>query len=278
MDDGQGYLSRGISRLVNVAALAIGIGIGIYATNPPGREAYAQVPPDPNDLIEYWDAPTGCDTCDPNRGAFINGLHFDGGASVELMMDCDGNGTKENNVNVSGFPAVVCDPDQPPMCGAYDVVGMRKTPTTCGWDPNIPYLISADVRIGGLMAYPRNLPFNVPGDFNQQRLDAYGLVLDMPNDNTLTWNTQPEFSAFDIIRWDAAVPNRRLNTSNATPIACNYSGTSISGTNELNEIPLPGEVFYFVIRPRNTAKIPSVGNYNDGNAARGLPISGDCPQ
>ena len=45
-----------------------------------------------------------------------------------------------------------------------------------------------DARIGGIAAFPRNLPLTSPGSSTKQRLDAYPLTLKMPDTSSLDWS------------------------------------------------------------------------------------------
>jgi hypothetical protein len=292
-----GFVARQLDRLYKAAGagvLALGI-IGYGAAK--ADKAYAQCSP-PSLPINYWDSPTGCGTCAPGiSGAYRDGLLFIDGAAVDLMLDADNDLStpadpffrgRETNVNSSAFPVTLGG-------GAYNIDVYEETSTVPGFDTSCepPYpdfsRQAGDARIGGNIAFPRDLAFLVPGSSIQQRLDTYPLRLNVLADTiTIDWSTgpvtNPEAGYWDVIRIDGDLRSvGGVGGATAIPVACNTLATSVSGTPELLANPAPNSVFYYSIRPRDLGGI-TPGNYGLQDTTLGLaggttrpdPLGG-CP-
>ncbi len=221
--------------------------------------------------INYWDSPSGCLTCSPSTGVFRDGLHFLDGRLVELMMDCNGDGSKDSNVNKSSFQTTL-------MNGAYDILVEEETSSTCGYNISNPSRNNGDARIDGLLAYPRDLALTSPGASLQQRLDAYTNNLRMTDNSTLDWMPgNPEATVYDVVRGTIADLRAAggLGGVTVTPIECSTAITSVSGTTLMLEDPAAGTAFFYVVRPRNAGEVGNYGRATSGT--RSNPAVGDCP-
>ncbi|MBI4020063.1 MAG: hypothetical protein HY367_01915 [Candidatus Aenigmarchaeota archaeon] len=265
MVDESGYSSKGLRRLFNGVLMGAAIGIAAYSADKINR-VYAQQPP--GLPIGYWDSPSGCPTCNPSRGVFRDGLLFVDGEAVELLMDCDGDVTRETNVNTSDFNSTL-------MGGAYDILVAEETSPRCGYSRTNASRQAGTARIGGLLAYPRNLLLTSPGASIQQRLDTYTDLLEFTDNSTLVWSPgTPEAAGYDVIR--GGIPGLRSPGFNSMAViqeACNIPSTTITG---LTTNPSPDEIFFFLVRPRTASSLGSYGADSNGTD-RGLPLAGDCP-
>lgn len=258
----------GLARTAKAGLLVVGLAISYT-----GIKNYAQVPGLP---INYWDSPSGCTTCDPSRGAFRDGLHFLDNSLIEFMMDCDGNGSRESNVNRSSFQRTL-------MSGAYDILVYAETATECGYNALSSTRNKGDARIDGLVAYPKGLVLVNSGTSIQQRLDTYTSNLRLLASIVLDWMPgNPEANVpgggYDVVRGsiDNLKASNGLGGATVIPIVCNTPSTGISSTREIIEDPAIGTSFFYVVRPRSPTE---TGNYGRTSAgiARNNPAVGDCP-
>ncbi len=255
--------------------LSIVIGFGACSGSSI-KNAYGQgIPGMP---INYW----GCGECSPSTGAFRDGLPFSDGKLVELMMDCDNDGVKEQNVNRSQvFPV---DLTKTLHNGSYNIDVYPETATVCGYNDTMQSRNKGDARIDGLIAYPRDLAFTIPGSSIPQRLDTFTDNLRMQYDNALGITTadwtpgNPEATGYDVIRGDVANLQASGGLAGATVTQigiCNTASTTISGIPELDENPAVGSSYFYMVRPRN---LSGLGNYGGDSSGipRLNPIVGDC--